>query len=176
MKFHFRLYVKVDGVPTFRDSDLAKFYDRICEQEIDQLVFHDGSIITKQEWVESVKSNGTLFWAVYTSAFVDPVGLIWVNRMEKTSCEGHFVFFKEHWGTDIPKNAGRKFLTMIVKHFPVVMGVIPSWNKCAIKYCLDIGMTKLGKIPNGLYCQSKGKPIEATVLYYAAGEKDEGLH
>ncbi|MHC4640115.1 MAG: hypothetical protein ACYS32_00620 [Planctomycetota bacterium] len=169
-------YTHIDGCPTFKDSELLELYDRIVEQGIEPVLFHDDSINTADQFLRSAKSTQTLLFVCYVDG-KKPLGIIWLNRFEKTSAQGHFVYFNEWWGTENTTRCSRKFMEMATRTlFPTLIGIVPSSNKAAVKHANDCGFHMLGDIPNFLYSKEKQSPVTATIFYTTKDDfKNENL-
>lgn len=168
-------YTHINGCPTFTDSELKELYLKVVEQKIEPLLFHDDSINSSAEFIRSTQSNQTLLFVIMLDD--TPMGMIWLNRLEKTTAQGHFCYFKEVWGTDNPVRASRKFMELATRIlFPTLIGVIPTWNKAAMHHCEKAGFHTLGRVPAMLYSRKDQSPIEA-MIYYTNQEdfKNENL-
>jgi RimJ/RimL family protein N-acetyltransferase len=170
---HLIPYLKNDTVETFSDVELMALYDRILRESLDDVLFYDGTIETRDEFVEYMKSDKTVFVCAFRvhGESCEPAGVLWVNQFEKYTAQGHFVFFKEFWGTGWPQKIGRLFCKEITSRmYPTLIGVVPTFNKAANHFCKEIGMHKVGTIPNMVYSKKLDKPIDATIHYIAQGD------
>ncbi|MHC4757098.1 MAG: hypothetical protein ACYTE8_00415 [Planctomycetota bacterium] len=170
-------YTHIDGVPTFKDSELEALYNRVVSEGIEPTLFHDDSVNSVEGFIRSAKdSDNTLMFIIMDDD--EPMGCIWLNRFERVSAQGHFVYFKDFWGTGKPLAATKKFLRLATHIlFPTIIGIMPSWNRVAHKHCMAAGMHKLGRVPAMLYSKEKQCPTEATIFYSTKEDfKDENLH
>ncbi|NIP51778.1 MAG: hypothetical protein GWN00_22585 [Aliifodinibius sp.] len=173
-EFSFLPYRKHDGVPTLRDSDISNLYNKCCEQGIDEIVFHDGSINDAAEFTDYVKRPDVIFYVVYYDVF--PFGFFWLNRIEKTNAHIHFVIFKDYWGKGLSVEAGKKVVQMCLDSYPTIMGRLLPENKYAINYVSQLGFNLVGLVPNLIWSKKDSKPVAGLVVYITKEElEDEGL-
>ena len=168
-------YLEVDGVRTFRDSELMTFYRRIMEES--PHVFGDGSIGSPHEFVREFKHNpdNQLFVPLIGN---DPVGLIWFNHFQHAFAQGHFCFFKKYWGTRIIVESTRRILGIFFRYNSgcnVVIGIIPSKNLPALKFVRRLGAETVGVIKLGYTDAKSGEADDAVVIQIMRGEPNENL-
>lgn len=168
-------YTKVNGIATMTDSDLLEIYDKFKEQGLSDILFSDGSVTTRKEFVKDMTASHTMSFVPCLDG--EPMGIIWLNRFEKTTAHGHFGFFKECWGTGNPRRAARQFMKWATSNiFHTLIGVVPSWNTFAKAGCRAVGMHRLGEVPGYLYSKRDQKPITATLFYISKEDfKNENL-
>ncbi len=173
-EFSFLPYFIHDGIPTMRDSEIYKLYEKCVVQGIDEIVFHDGSINTWKGFTDYVKRQDVFFYVVNYDIF--PFGFFWLNRIEKTNAHIHFVIFKEYWGSGLSIEAGRRVLELCLDSFPTIMGRLPMNNEFAINYISQLGFKLVGIIPNLMWSKKENKPVDGLVVYITKEElEDEGL-
>lgn len=165
-------YCEIDGVRTFKDSEIMEFYDRMVEDGIAPIVFHAGDVRSPIDFLKKMKGSGTALYIVFYGD--DPVGLIWLTHFEAKTCRVHFASFSEVWDQDtvgIGKEAINQVLYMTVSPesddfvFDVLLGLIPSRNVRAIKWLNKVGLTVAGEIPNALWDAEENQSIPGTLLY-----------
>jgi len=163
-------YVRKDGIPTFRDSEIKKIYTRAFDEGWGFEMFHDGSIRNADHFVQYITSDKVMFWGVFKDT--ELIGFFWLNRIEKTHAYLHFGFFKAYWGQyeDILV-AGKKALTMLLVQdydgkpmFDLILGMYPSWNIHVLSYVKKFGARTLGEIPNLVWSETQGKSIPGTIV------------
>ena len=93
-------YTEIDGIPTFKDSDVKGFYDRIAKDGLVEFIFHDGYIQTSDDFLMMMKGAGAALYVAYYEN--DPVGVGWLTHFEakSRSCRAHFTTFSEVWNKD----------------------------------------------------------------------------
>lgn len=171
--WNFLPYTFVDGVPTLRDSEIIYIYEKCFEDGIGDLLFHDGSINSAEEFLSHVKQPNVLFWIIYYQG--ELLGFFWLNRLETTCAYCHFAGFPKFWGTGLTVKAGKKAMAIVLRHFNVIMGMLPSDNNIAINYLYRVGLKKVGEVPNLLWSKAKGKPVKGTILYITGEDLNENF-
>jgi len=163
-------YTKVDGIPTFRNSELSTIYTRAFEEGWGLAMFDDGIIKEAEGFVEHVTSPTVMFWGVLHED--ELMGFCYINRIEKTHGHLHFGFFKKWWGR-YPEimEAGRKAMeTLLVQEFngkplfELLLGVYPAWNKHVLAYVHRQGAKTVTHIPNLVWSESKGYSVPGTIV------------
>ena len=163
-------YVRKDGIPTLRDSEIKDMYTRAYKEGWGKHIFYDGLLNTPEEFVQYVTDPYIMFWGIYSEA--DLMGFVYVNRIEKTNAHIHYAFFKKWWGTPELHAASRKALELLLVDeyngkplFEVINGMTPSYNKHAVNHMNTFGVHTVGKIPHLLWSEKSGKSMEGTVTY-----------
>jgi hypothetical protein len=173
---HFIPYAEYDGINSFKDSEIIGIYRQFEEDGTIDLIFHDDQINNEDEWLEAMKSPRNFL----TVAFVDgmPMGAGWFNRMERTTCQAHFGFYKKFWGTPHTDRAIRVICKqMLTNSFHTILGIMPVYNQIAIKFTEKAGFTIVGDIPNLLWSKEEEKPITGTLVRLSREDiTDEYLH
>lgn len=157
-------YTTVDGVPTFKDSEIASWYYKIIEQGLRDDFFFDGSVDSEDVFVSNVKRKDRAIYVFLSGNSV--VGIYWLTHIEKTSAYGHFLCFKEIWGTSGVDSISKKFLSVCFDdiNLSVLIGLTPSRNVHVVRMTQRVGLKKVGVIPNLFWDAKCGKPIDGTVL------------
>lgn len=162
-------YTKKDGVPTFRNSEMANMYNRAFEEGWGEQMFHDGAIQNVQQFVQYTTGPGVLFWGVYFKE--ELIGFFYLNRIEKTNAHLHFAFFKKWWATAESIQAGQQALRLLLTDeyngqpmFDLILGVYPSWNKHVLAYVHRFGAHTVTEIPHLVWSMKKGKSVEGTIV------------
>ena len=174
-KISFMPYTKRDGVPTFRDSEIAKMHDRAFEEGWGEQMFHDGTIQDADHFAQYITGPGVLFWGVYLKE--ELIGFFYVNRIEITNAHLHFAFFKRWWATPESIEAGRQALRLLLVDeysgqpmFDLIIGVYPSWNKHVLAYVHRFGAHTVTEIPHLMWSEKKGKSVEGTIVSITRGD------
>ena len=146
-------YIQIDGIPTLRDSEILSLYDKMVEQDLDQIVFMSEPVMSRDKFLAIVKSSGTLFYAVEDSDG-SIAAITWLNRFEGKIARMHFCVYKEWWGR------GAGIMMEVARHikslqdeegipiFIRLVGYIPSNNKFALRCALKDGGSICGTIPD----------------------------
>lgn len=166
-------YTRRDGIPTFRNSELAAFFDRMEEDGWLRGYVHDQTITDRDAFVYHITQGNCMFWCAYVGT--DPVGVFWLNRFEGRNARGHFVFLKDVWGTDIPIRVGREIIQLWVETeykgstlFDTVIGVMPETNPHAISYIERLGGKSLGKVYN-YFRDENDECVAGVFIYFTKG-------
>jgi RimJ/RimL family protein N-acetyltransferase len=164
-------YVVMDGVPTFKDSDLKKIYEKIQLQQLIVTLFHDGSVNNEADFIQMVKAPGTLFWVIMDQDS-NPVAIWWLNRLTKSHAWCHFVLFKEAWGTSKSDALGKEAMQICFEKlgFNVIMGMIPASNKFGLRYLERVGLKHLGVVEGLLWSSKFEAPVDGVILKISKGD------
>ena len=163
-------YLCVDGIPTWRDSDIARVYDQIVSEELYQTMFATEFEMPRDLFISMMKSSSTIFMGVLDKDGV-VAGIGWLNRFEGKIARMHFCVFKKWWGRSAEiMGTIREYIHSLKGEdgsplFIRFIGYIPSRNIFAVKCALRDGCTLCGIIPNYFWDYTNGKSIEATVVY-----------
>ncbi|MCK4819084.1 hypothetical protein KA005_25145 [bacterium] len=163
-------YIKRDGIPTFRNSEIRDIYTRVKAEGWVKVIFDDGYITNAEDFERYITSPDVLFWGVYYGE--ELIGFCYVNRIEKTHAYLHFGFFKKWWGrSEVINEAGRQGLEiLLVKDyegkpmFELLMGMYPSWNVHVLAYVHKFGAHTVTKVPHLIWSESQGKSVEGTIV------------
>jgi hypothetical protein len=166
---HIMPYTVIDGIPSMKDSLVMSFYDQMVKDGTADLVFCDGKINDRKQFLANIKSNQTIFIIAILEG--DPVGLAWINRIEKKKAWGHFCLFSNGWGdrsVDIGKAMVRFLIGMKSDDylFDVFFGLFPTENKLALSFVKRCGGKIVGEIPKSLWNAKKNKSESGTLIYY----------
>jgi len=163
-------YVEVDGIRTFKDSEIIALYDRTVRDGTAKALFHDGEIGSAKEFLTSIKFGENRLFVVLVLNEI--AGVFWLNRFKGRSCYVHFTTFSHVWGknsVEVGRAAIRKAMHMATDAegytFDVLLGLIPSWNQRAIRWTLDVGFEACGDIPNAIWDSDQGKSVQGTLMY-----------
>ncbi len=135
-------YTTVDGIPTYRDSEIIELYGRIIDDGYDY-IFHGSSITDGQSFVRAMKN--CLLNVVYLEE--SPVGVCWLNRFEEDTARIHFCSFRTAGTRTI--EIGKATIRQLFEktRFKAFIGHIPSSNRLAIEYTVRVGAKVIGKLP-----------------------------
>ncbi|MBC2712860.1 MAG: hypothetical protein HGJ94_18280 [Desulfosarcina sp.] len=165
-------YTHIDGIPTFKDSDLASFYDQMVDDGTADSVFSDGTILSGDDFVRAMKDHGTVLVVIHSDG--KPAGIAWINRIDETQRRAwiHFALFSNGWGAGSVA-LGRKmagyFLDIKRDGAPVFeyfIGICPSSNQLAINFMLRCGGGIVGEIPMGCWNHAQQRSFPGTMIYY----------
>lgn len=169
-------YLEVDGVRTFRDSDLREWWHRMQEDGSGEHVFRDGSIKTADEFLWQMKMNPDCQLYVGLSDN-DPAMISWLNYFQYHHCQAHFCAFKKFWGNPILIELGKMFIETFFRTQDVhmIIGLAPADNFRARNYLKSIGAKELGMLPQGFW-NAHSNQAEDARLFQALRSDYESLH
>lgn len=141
-------YIEVDGVPTFKDSEILGFYDRMEEEGTAATMFSDGCIGHRMHFLNDMRAVGCLFIVVYLDDEI--MGIMWANRFQDNYAHVHFCTFKKFWGMPILPMCGRTGSLYLLKHLNlgVLLGLVPKSNPAAVRTVVAAGGKVIGELPN----------------------------
>lgn len=168
-------YAVHDGVPTFRDSEIAEWFARLEREDTLRKLFFDGTVIYAKDLIRLVKTPGVFFFTVWTEGKdpgsrvhglgeekketeVEMAALFWLTDFIGNAAFLHHVIFKKFWGRE-SKRIGRHVLEFIFgvgngDQKPLVgtlLGLTPVNNIPAVKYARAVGMKPAGRVPGIFY-------------------------
>ncbi len=156
-------YAVHDGVPSFRDSEIEGWFERLRSEGSVRWLFFDGMVTDAREFVRLVKTPGVFFFTVWAGrdepAGAEMVGVFWIRDFIGNAAHLHHAIFKKFWGSET-KMIGRHVLEYILAadgeegRLPLVgvlLGITPVNNISAVKFAKAVGMERLGTVPGMLY-------------------------
>ncbi len=137
-----------DGKSNIRDEDWVFIWNKMVEQELDKVVFCGDGISGVFDFIALMKK--CLPTVVVDMDKDEPVAVAWLADVVRSLGFGHFVFFKEVWGTGDAELIGKDILDFWFENlkFKLILGVIPAFNTHAIKYMDNLGMVMMDTIPH----------------------------
>jgi len=173
-------YCEIDGIRTFRDSEILEFYDRMVKARLAETVFSDGQIDNREDWLRAMKNPENFLYAVYVGK--DVVFLVWLNRVEIRKAQFHYCGFFKGWRIGSVK-IGKQFLNILMNKrdssgnylFDVLTGLTPSSNKPAIEYMQECGWKIIGELPLGAWNNKKQKSESAVMSYFTREVQSEDI-
>lgn len=172
-------YTRVDGIPTFKDSDLMEMFDKVERDGTVGAIFFDGSVKTRQEFATMMKQPGVRFFGVYVHSSTTPVGFIWLDMFMQKTARGHFCAFSEYWGDayKIGHEVLVQLLTMKDKEgnyvLDAIYGFTPEDNELALAALQAAGFRVAGVLPNAFYYESDKESHAGVMMYYNRDEIPE---
>lgn len=172
-------YTATDGVPTFTDSFIKGLFHRMEEEDAAGAVFYDGSVTCADDFLKTMKfGKNSLFVVEFQGKLA---GCVWLNNFEVRRADFHFCFFSPLQGRDAIE-AGREIvselLTMTKDNgeyiFDLFVGLTPTTNRAAIRWCRRMGFSTLGVLPAGAWDAASGKSVPGLVSYVERGNYGQG--
>jgi len=157
-------YVTVDGIWTYKDSDVAKWHERIWSDKSASKVFATGAFIRPVDFIAAMKSDRNYMYVCLYDE--EPVGICWATEVKQTSCRVHLVFFKEVWGTDIPLEGSREFFRHLLYDmgFEVIIGITLSSNLHSRRLGKRVGSVVVGEIPHLFWDAEQEKSVPGQII------------
>ena len=173
-------YLRIDGIPTFRDSQMLAFYDKMERDGVVGEVFCDGEIGSRDEFLIAMTQQQNMFYAVRSGDVF--VGVAWLNNFYGKTAQAHFVCFSEAWGKKSVE-AMRHALNELIHlrkdggyAFDVFLGWVPSANERAIEFCRKCGGVADTVVPHAICDVRTGKSVDAVLVYYTREEFRRSEH
>ena len=160
-----------DGAGNIPDSVFHWFWHKMEEQGVAETVFYSGHIKDAYAFTLLMKTG------VVPMMFIDeetknPIGMAWLSDIMDNRALGHFAILKE--GRDRKIAIGRQTLKYWLNDLGLnnVLGIVPSFNKKAIKYIEDLGLIILGEVP--MLVNVGGEYQSAYLGYFSKEELENG--
>lgn len=155
-------YQHIDGIPTMRDSDIIRLFDRMFDEGLVDTVFYDGSIRNPETFINVMKDN----CLCVVEEEKKPVAFFWFTDRQARRAQIHFCFFREAREGRAQEVA--KFILERIKKADIdcLIGYIPKFNIPAINFCKKIGVQFAGEIPNGIYNYKAGRSEACYIVYF----------
>ena len=163
-------YCEVDGIRTFKDSEVMEMYSKIERDGLKDIVFSSGDINSPEEFLKEMNRPGAaLLYVVYHGDL--QIGIIWLTHFEGRSCRVHFTTFSEAWKMDVAamgRSSSQQIINMRSSSgeyvFDVLLGLVPSFNVRAIRALEKAGLQHVGEIPHGMWNAKERKTVPATLM------------
>ena len=170
-------YITIDGIPTFKDSDIISFYDRMVKDGTADDVFQDGSIRSAENFLDAMKGPNNFLIVAHWQG--EPAGVMLANRFQGRFAQNHFCAFSEFWGNrDIILQCGRYGSLYMLDNLglDMLMGLVPASNQRAIAAVVASGGKIIGELPKGSFNVRTGKSEPTVILSYTReGNEDENI-
>jgi RimJ/RimL family protein N-acetyltransferase len=131
------------------------FYDISVRDGTTKTVFFDGSIHSRDMFLETVKAPSNIVCFFFRGRSEVPEAFAWLNALGGHTAFAHFSILKSAWG-----GAALEFGRMALDYWfsfnradgspllHLILGTIPSVNRRAIRYVKALGFRSCGAIPN----------------------------
>lgn len=141
----------------FDEDTLVRVYQRIKEDDLMSLVFHDNPDITLNQFVAYFSTNlvNLAFFCVVENEVEQLAGMCWLT--ESMEIQGKvkrgnasFLFFKKYQTPKITSALGKMGLDYWFNqlHYTNIIGLTPDLNRSAIIYVRRLGFKEVGRIVN----------------------------
>ena len=167
-------YIRYDGVPTFKDSDIIELWNRMEQDGTIKAAMFDGSIVDAEDFLRRANTPGNFLVLVYWED--ELMGIGWCNTFQGNFCQGHWCTFKHIWGN---RTAIRECLTFGMNYIlnslglDMILCIIPKRNAAAIRTSIGAGCKLQGELPHGCFNAETGKSETSVFLTYTKDEENE---
>ena len=163
-------YVKQDGIPSFRDSEIVYLWKKALTENALDYMFLDMQDVPPVFFLEFINKDDVNFFIVLIEE--KPALLIFMTNIQFAKAEGHFFFydgFRGEKAVEIGKYCLQYLINMQLGEktcvYDVIIGITPVKNIFACRFLHKLGMKKVGEIPNYMY-NAKTKQQENIVYSY----------
>ncbi len=146
-------YAKVNGEWSIPDEALEEAFNRTLAQDSLKSIFWDGKVQSAEEFIHYFQCPRNLPVFVFKDGI--PCGYAWINSISMGSASSHFCVFKEFWGSEYKSEIFESVMNYWFSFtdgdkplFDTLLGMIPKFNKHALKYAKENGFNLVGEIPN----------------------------
>jgi len=169
-------YIAIDGIPTFPDSEIVDLYKRMAADGTAATVFSDGEITSGEDFLNATKHRENRLYVAFMDG--EKSGVAWLNRFEARFARMHWCLFSNQWGKNSVE-IGKEVIHTIINMkdgegnylYDMMLGIVPSNNKMAVRYCEKCGGVIQGSLP---YAALKdGKSISGVIVYYTREAENE---
>lgn len=169
-------YCRVDGVPTYRDSDIMALYERMEADGTDALIFSGSDVENRQSFLAAMQTTSRL-WVVVADPRSRPIGCAWLNRFRGAMAEGNFCFFSDVWGAAALPAIGRWVAQRLLRltdaggeyMFNLLYGLTRADNRAALAFIRLAGGQIVGVLPGALRGDGPGG-VDAVLSYFVRQE------
>jgi len=172
-------YSAIDGIPTMTDSEVRGLYERMEADGTADTVFYDGSVMSADDFLKTMKHGMTQLFMV--SIDNEVAGAVWLTDFEVRRAAFHFCFFSNAWKKDLV-DAGKECVTQIlnaerlsVPMFDCLIGIVPATNRAAQIWCHKMRFRRIGVLPKGAWIQREQRSVPATIYYVERGNYGKGI-
>lgn len=147
-------YTEVDGVRTFKDSQILALIDRAERDGVLPAIFYGDSRYTKHDFLNKVKRSENMeLHVVYVDG--EQAGWVLLDEIRWKHATGHFCTFKEFWGTHQLIEITKWVYATLLERYSVLIGIVPEDNMYANRFVEKAGFTRLGEIPRYFHNQDR---------------------
>lgn len=168
MAFELRPFLRIDGVPTMRDSEIAAYYDQMVADGTISEINYEGKVPDAAALIRAAKA--AQYFAVVV-ADGQEVGLVWLNRYEPRRAHLHFCVFSNGWGENCEAMGSWVLAQLLaIEHegeycLDVIWGIAPKANVRALAYVEQCGGQVLGVVPHSIWNAARGCSEDGVFFY-----------
>lgn len=174
-------YVAKDGIPTFRDSEIANLYYRMKKEGTADRVFCDGTVTSAFQFLRLMQQPDIYLYLVFDDIEDNrPVAFCWLSNRSQKSAQIHFCFFKTGWGRSAKIAHGVLSQLVSLKDtegeywLNVIYGYTPEWNRLALRTVKCAGAEIAGTMPGRTWHEKEGRSYPAVISYFTRDNIDGG--
>jgi len=168
-------YCEIDGLNTFRDSEIKDLYFRMISEGSN--IYIDNRIANGDDFLRHMKYGAALYVAYYDDELF---GFVYLDDFATKSAKIHFCVFKEFHGTVANIESCKEAIKIILSTkgildqfmYDVLVGIIPSNNRVAIRFIGKIGGKISGVIPGAIWNAKEQASTDGTVVYFMRDNKE----
>jgi hypothetical protein len=172
-------YTEVDGIRTYKDSDILDLYDRIIEDGYEYM-FSDGTIGSRDKFLHTMKYKDNQLYVLYIDRVI--AGVMWLNDFNGKVAKMHWCVYN-HVSTRqklyLMRDAVDQVLNIKEKSggylFDLIIGTTPVSNELAARFVLAAGAKLAGEVPNLLWNETEGRSESGYITYRYRGMDDEDI-
>ena len=159
-----------DGVGNIPDAVFHWFWNQMVEQELANIVFYGGHIKDSYQFTLFIKTQTVP--TVFINKADKPIAMAWLSDAIEGRALGHFCILDD--GRQYKLEMGKEVLRYWIETLGIntVIGIVPAFNRRAIKYVDDLGFVILGEIP--MMVKHNGTPVGAFIGYFSVEDLEGG--
>lgn len=161
-------YFHVDGVPTFKDSQIMELWHRMEREGTAKRVFYGGTVLSAQDFLAYMKDPENHLWVFVEDG--KPVAFFWLNNFEGRTARIHFCAFKAVWG-DQARKIGADALKLCLEDrdgegplLDCLIGYTPAKNRLVRRFIREIGMETVGEVPALLFDAQEEQGVKGLIV------------
>lgn len=163
-------YAVSDGVPSFRDSEIRGWYERLEAEGLARWVFFDARQLSGDDLLRLVKKPGNFtftVWAQDEDGGAEMAAFFWMHQFIGTTVFLHHVVFRKFHGIASVR-IGKFVLSEVTRlgFCESVMGITPANNRLAVRFAKSIGMQRLGVVPRIFYDAYENRQVDGVLTVF----------
>jgi hypothetical protein len=165
-------YRTVDGVPSFKDSEIVQLFERAKAERLLPLVMYNCDPDMSAEAFLRMYKGSTLrqLWLVFYGD--DLAGWIWIDDLASRTARSHFCLFRWVSQGRLSEEIGRDMFRQLFDTkfksgatLRLLRAEMPGFNKPGLWFLENVGMKSIGQIPNCAYWVTTDRYYPMFYLY-----------
>ncbi len=168
-------YMRDDGIPNFKDSEILGLYDRMCDEGTEPVVFCSAPM-DKLSFLQYMKRSEVLFHFIFCDSGEFVFGFFWISRVSQKKGNLHFCFFDGCTSLErvtCAKSIIKKMFSMKESDgsnsFDLLQGMVPCSNMAALGFVRAVGGEVTESIPKLIYDKRSGGNVAGRYCFYVNG-------